>query len=695
MGVVGDVYGPAPRVRELAGAAASRLVSSDPGLSRLRYALGVVASVGVAVGVIFLTLHPTPQVVLLGASAAMVSSSQRFDATRLKRVAVIALLFAPAAFSLTVATLLAERKIIADLVFLAVIFAALCLFGIKLFGQPVGTVAFMMFFFALFIRAKSSELPELYLALAIAITATAVVTGVLSRSTAVPMLGFVRRSYRARLAQALSAAVQLLEAPQPTRADTKRLQRRVTRLHDAALAIEGELASVADGAAADLRRRILGSELAVQRLAGEIGELVRAAAPLAERRPVADQLVELREWIVSGTPAPPQRLAAESVWLDAGPAGPARSTMWAIAEVVDAIELARRPAEDVDLSAYTPPTEPPERTAAEKLPPTVRRAIQATVGCGLAIVAGELLSDQRWYWAVITAFMTFVGTSSAGQTLVKGFRRVVGTLIGVVAGTVVASLLAGHLGLVVAVTFLCVFAGFYALSLSYGLMTFFITVMLGMLYSLLGTFTPELLLLRLEETAIGALAGMAAAVLVVPTTATSAAREATAKVLDRIHQFVGDAVAVLADGDSINLIDAARDIDADLADLHGVAEPIVHRASPLRARRSDTRLSLALLDSAAYHVRAMAANAEVAALAGDDGLVATAGRMRDNLRLLVDSLRADYGQPDRPLRRGASPSSKAGGGARLDERTTRLLDHLDRLDATVTGLARPLGIRIE
>jgi uncharacterized membrane protein YccC len=687
------VYGPVPRVRELADAAVSRLVASDPGLTRLRYALGVVVSVALAVGVVILTLHPTPQVILLSASAAMVSSSQRFDTTRLKRIGVVALLFAPAAFSLTVATLLAERKVVADLVFLAVIFAALCLFGVKLYGQPVGTVAFMMFFFALFIRAKSSELPQLYLALAVAIASVALVTVVLSRPVSAPMLGFVRRSYRARLTQALSAAIQLLEAPQPTRSDTKRLQRRVTRLHDAALAIEGELDSVEDGEAADLRRRILGSELAVQRLAGEIGELIRGNAPAEQRQPVAGQLVSLREWIVSGVPEPPRRLAAQT--LDAGPAGPARSTMWAIAEVVDAIERARRPAQEVDLSAYTPPTAPPERTATEKLSPTVRRAIQATIGCGLAIVAGELMSDQRWYWAVITAFMTFVGTSSAGQTLVKGFRRVAGTLVGVVAGTVVASLLTGHLGLVVAVTFLCVFAGFYALSLSYGLMTFFITLMLGMLYSLLGTFTPELLLLRLEETAIGALAGMAAAVLVVPTTATAAAREATAKVLDRIHQFVGDAVAVLADGDSINLVDAARDIDAELASLHAAAEPIVHRASLLRNRRSDTRLSLALLDSAAYHVRAMAANAEVAALAGDDGLVAAGARLRDNLRLVVDSLRADYGQPDRPLRRGASPSSRVGGAAKLDDRTTRFLDHLDRLDATVTGLARPLGIRIE
>ncbi|WP_279579477.1 FUSC family protein [Fodinicola feengrottensis] len=173
--------------------------------------------------------------------------------------------------------------------------------------------------------------------------------------------------------------------------------------------------------------------------------------------------------------------------------------MWAIAEVVEAIERAREPFDAAAAPAEQPPVSPArpaaepaatpaKRTLSDRLTPTVRRAIQATVGCGLAILSGELLSEQRWYWAVITAFMVFVGTGSAGQTLVKGFRRVAGTLIGVVAGTVVASLLGGHLELAVVLAFVCIFAGFYALTLSYGLMVFFITVMLGMLYSLLGTF---------------------------------------------------------------------------------------------------------------------------------------------------------------------------------------------------------------
>jgi uncharacterized membrane protein YccC len=683
-------------------------------MNRLRYAAGVVISTAVAIGLILLVLRPAPQIVLLGASAAMISASQRFDASRPRRLLIVGMLFFPAAFSLSVATLLSGLPIVADLVFLAVIFTALWAFGRPVYGQPMGTVAFMMFFFALFIRAKPAELPVLYLALLIALASTAVVTVVVLRNPARPMIQHIRRSYRARLSQVLDAGLRLLEAPNPELADARRLRRRVARLHEAALAIETELGAAGEGELTGLQRRILDSELAVERLAGEIGQAYRQRLSLEQRLPLAAQLQELRAWVVSGEPVAPHRLAAGSVWLNAGPAGPARSTMWAIAELVEATERAREPFEPPPEPVPAVPTAPqPAQTAAtpakkklaDRVSPTVRRAIQATIGCGLAILAGELLSDQRWYWAVITAFMVFVGTGSAGQTLVKGFRRVMGTMIGVVAGTVVASLLAGHLGWVVGLAFFCIFAGFYALTLSYGLMVFFITVMLGLLYSLLGTFTPELLLLRLEETAIGAISGMAAAVLVLPTTATAAAREATATLLAEIRGFVGSVGEVLVDAEAINLIDAAREIDANLATLHGTAEPVTHRATLLRGRRNDTKFALALLDSAAYHVRGIAANAEIAALAGDDGLAEVSERIRENLQLLSDSLRADYGRPDQPLRTGPSPSELIGAHRRIragdrepapmDDHTSRVVDHLDRLDRTVTGLASPLGLRIE
>jgi uncharacterized membrane protein YccC len=58
-------------------------------------------------------------------------------------------------------------------------------------------------------------------------------------------------------------------------------------------------------------------------------------------------------------------------------------------------------------------------------------------GAGFALVVGQLVSGQRWYWAVGATWWIFVNTTSRGETLVRGFRRVLGTVIGIGLGLLV------------------------------------------------------------------------------------------------------------------------------------------------------------------------------------------------------------------------------------------------------------------
>jgi Fusaric acid resistance protein-like len=60
----------------------------------------------------------------------------------------------------------------------------------------------------------------------------------------------------------------------------------------------------------------------------------------------------------------------------------------------------------------------------------------------------------------------------------------------------------------------CLFLGFYLNRVSYAMMIFFITIVVGQMYSVLHEFQPGLLTLRLEETAIGGAIGVAVALLV-------------------------------------------------------------------------------------------------------------------------------------------------------------------------------------
>lgn len=166
--------------------------------------------------------------------------------------------------------------------------------------------------------------------------------------------------------------------------------------------------------------------------------------------------------------------------------------------------------------------------------PTTRTAVQVSVGSALAIVGGEFLSSQRWYWAVLTCWVVFLNTASTGEILVKGYRRLLGTVLGVVAGALLASLVGSHTWTAFALVLLFIFAMFFTAPLSYALMSFFVTAMLGLLYTLLNTYSTGVLVLRIEETALGATCGVIAAALVLPVNTDRRTDELLATVLKRL-----------------------------------------------------------------------------------------------------------------------------------------------------------------
>jgi hypothetical protein len=126
------------------------------------------------------------------------------------------------------------------------------------------------------------------------------------------------------------------------------------------------------------------------------------------------------------------------------------------------------------------------------------------------------LSPQRWFWAVITVYLVFLGARSRGDTIYRGLQRVGGTILGIASGLVLATFAAGHPGLETALLLLSVFGMFYYITVSYTVGIFCVTVLLGLLYGMMGAPVETLLVLRLEETAIGAAAGILVATFVYP-----------------------------------------------------------------------------------------------------------------------------------------------------------------------------------
>lgn len=154
-------------------------------------------------------------------------------------------------------------------------------------------------------------------------------------------------------------------------------------------------------------------------------------------------------------------------------------------------------------------------TAWSQWAPTTRMAVQAMIAASIASGVGEAISASRWYWAVMTAFVIFVGSTTRSGILTRAVRRVIGTIVGIVIGVGVVTLVSHDSGVLIAICVLAIFGMLYFGPLNYLYSATFVTIMLVALYSLLGVLNAGLLELRLVETLVGAVIGVLCAYLIV------------------------------------------------------------------------------------------------------------------------------------------------------------------------------------
>ncbi|EGX55450.1 integral membrane protein [Streptomyces zinciresistens K42] len=312
---------------------------------------------------------------------------------------------------------------------------------------------------------------------------------------------------------------------------------------------------------------------------------------------------------------------------------------------------------------------PPGGTGLARI--TTRQAVQATAGAGFALVVGQLVSGQRWYWAVGATWWIFVNTTSRGETLVRGFRRVLGTVIGIGLGLLVAVPLEGA-GVPTAVLLaLCVFGIFYTAAVSYTWMMLCVTVLAGLLYGLLGVLDPALLALRLAETGVGALGAVLAVLLVLPVTTHAVTDAWIQRALRCVRTATAEAAARLAGDEGTDPASRVAELEQLLARVRLSVAPLVHPLNPVRARRERARHVLALLDDCAREIRGLAAVAADPEASHDARLAAACRRVEAAVEALTAG--TDVTAPEaRPV-----PAHPA-------------LAHLHGLEHTLSELARPL-----
>lgn len=731
-----------------------RFAASDPGLLRLMAGLRTVGAIVLTLLVLALLGTGVPLMVA-GAMVAMVSTFAIREKEVRGQAVTLALGLPVALTAMSLGALLHALVVAGDVFFVLLIFGAVYSrrFGDR--GTALGLIGFQVYFISLFVHASVPTLPVLYLTLAVAFGCSALVRFAVVPQTPQRTLGRLREAFRARLAQLLATQHELLDV-EPDELDKvlDDLRRHTARLHEAALMIQGLLEEgTRDEAAAGLiQRRVAEAEIAAERLgmlllnarsAGRADTLTmhlpHAPVPATGTRirTEDDAIRTLRRdlnalLLLIARTAPGERGTAlahvrnrllgyrdEDNLPPASPAvqdvfrglGEAARSVLGLRLALDgpqdesddspATTRSREEfdAEDLAIVVAEEAEEPADdRTGLQR--PTTRAAFQVAVGSTLAMIGGEFLSSQRWYWAVLTCWVVFLNTASTGEILVKGYRRLVGTVLGVVAGVALAGLVGNHTWIAFALVLLCIFGMFFTAPLSYALMSFFVTTMLGLLYTLLNTYSLDVLVLRIEETALGAACGIIGAVLVLPVHTDRRTDELLGTVLVRLRDVVSAAVEQLSGGPAVDLLGKARDLDEALDELRASIQPLTHPITPLRVRRRTARYLVALLETSAYHARSLAATAELVpfskTIAADPRLERAGRRIAYNIDLIVARVLEE--RTDGEVQSGASIASMletAGSGALQSGTVTfRVLRHLQRLDEGVVGIARPLDVPV-
>ncbi|MGX9671466.1 FUSC family protein [Mycobacterium sp. HM-7] len=574
---------------------ASVLNAADPGRIRLRSAAATTFSLLLAIGVMLAFTRAAGQpvtVAMLGAVVAMQASAAVRDRDQRSRNITTVLLFFPAIVAMALAAFLAPHGKIVDVGFIAVLFAAVWVRRYGPRGNALGMVAFISYFFVMFLRTPVHQIPVLAVAVAVGIASSLLVHVVLFPERP--------RVEARRLLSALRAAsLSTLDvATKRGQVSIEVARHQLDLLGETALLIDDwldrhEAAKSLSVTSKDLALRVFEAQIMLEQAASFLWwldrdepwpeGLVDAVAALRiclDNNPTDDQLRQARRMGAA---------AADKADLSTS-AGVATVTAYRAMQAhlaIHHITTNARGISDDDIAAARADDDDDDN-APSGLNPSTKAAIQVAVATSAATVLGNVISPDRGYWAVLTAFLVFTGVTTRGEILSRAGHRIVGTIVGVVAGVLLAAEIGHNPALQIVVLVVCVFFAFYLATVAYFWLTFFVTVLLAMLYGLLGNFSAQVLEVRIAETAVGSLVGIASAYFVFSTKTRATFAEKVTDYLDRLEQVIEAAVAaVLAAGGADDLVADTRKLDNALKEAVTAGKPL--QMGPLSELRHGVR----------------------------------------------------------------------------------------------------------
>jgi uncharacterized membrane protein YccC len=741
------------------------LVASDPGLSRLISALTLMLGLGVTIGVVFVFMHATQVLwvdvpsgapssaraaadaqhrgitllaMLLGGLVAMMSSMAVMDREPREQALTMALMPIPMLATMALSVEMVSHRT-AGIALLAVVIglgtyarAFVPRFGSRAFLY--GAMLFIGYVFGFLSNGAVTEdqIGPIAVILWLAVGVNFLIKVLVVRPLDRGRLERTVRAFRARCRGVAAAAVALLDAATPREGEraARLLDRRLTRLNETALVIDGSIgapgARSLGPAAFDAHDELFRLELVVQNLGRGVARFV-ATDPAPELR------AQVRAWLAELAAGRPGAAAAAAHAFQereaaVPPALPddAGARMHHLARLVTAEARALETwprhhgpndaAEDgapfqsavtlifgdlpgsalVGAQAAAPDDRRRHAVVRwTRMGPPAQAAIRVTLAVAAAAALGSVLSERRFYWAVIAVFIAFMGANTSGEQVTKTVHRVFGTVLGILVGSLLAHLV-GRSPWAIVVIIGALGFGVYFMKISYALMVVGMTVMVSQLYEQLGEYSDHLLVLRLEETAVGATVAAVAALVIFPVNTRRAATIAARGHLEALADLLGRLGDRIGEDPEVRLTSASRALDHAAHQLMVTTRPL--RLTPFRRDRLEH--NAALFVQTAHQARNLVSSFDAGA-ARDPRVADEVRRALGTLRASVASL-AESVEDGRPLARPERLDGEriagvdrvlATEGAPPEDAGRVLLRRVDRLDETIAELAANLTSR--
>ncbi|MFJ1787028.1 FUSC family protein [Streptomyces anulatus] len=193
----------------------------------------------------------------------------------------------------------------------------------------------------------------------------------------------------------------------------------------------------------------------------------------------------------------------------------------------------------VSLPQQTAPALPggprPLRTVLSWRSRTLRHAVRLSVTMMVAVVTARLMGLHEWYWAPLAVL--FLLKPDFGTTLSRMCGRASGTIIGVVCGTLITTLIQPPPGVVVTLLTAFVAAGFIYYPVNYACFSASFAVVVALLADLLRNQPAHVLGYRVIDTAVGLTLALAA-YLIWPTWERAQAGEEFTELIDAERRWL-------------------------------------------------------------------------------------------------------------------------------------------------------------